>query len=62
MGLAWCMTCGFISPIPYFYAIYFGVLLIHRDLRDEAACKEKYGADWNVYCILVPYRFIPYVY
>ena len=25
MGLAWCMCCGGITPIAYFYAIYFAV-------------------------------------
>ncbi len=25
--LCWCLPCGFSSPIPYFYAIYFAALL-----------------------------------
>ena len=28
--LSWCLLCGFESPIPYFQAIYFLILLIHR--------------------------------
>jgi len=28
--LSWCLLCGFSSPIPYFQAIYFLILLIHR--------------------------------
>jgi delta14-sterol reductase/lamin-B receptor len=28
--LSWCLLCGFRSPIPYFQAIYFMILLIHR--------------------------------
>ncbi|KAI8917523.1 ergosterol biosynthesis ERG4/ERG24 [Powellomyces hirtus] len=59
MGLAWCLTTGFASPIPYFYALYFAILLVHRDRRDEAVCRAKYGADWDVYTATVPYRFIP---
>ena len=35
---------------------------VHRDGRDGHACKRKYGADWDKYCRIVPYRFIPYVY
>lgn len=62
MGLAWCMTTGFDSVVPYFYALYFASLLIHRDLRDEHSCVKKYGKDWAKYCTTVPYRFIPGVY
>jgi hypothetical protein len=61
MGLAWCLSCG-ASSVPYFYAIYFGALLLHRERRDEAACREKYGEDWAAYCKLVPWRMIPGVY
>jgi hypothetical protein len=28
--LSWCLLCGWNSPIPYFQAIYFLSLLIHR--------------------------------
>ena len=62
MAAAWCLPCGFASPIPYFYVIYFGVLLVHRAQRDDEACRAKYGKDWDTYCALVPYRIIPYVY
>ena len=59
MGLSWCLLCGFGSPIPYFYATYFLVLLIHRALRDDHACAEKYGADWPRYKAQVPCMFVP---
>ncbi|KAK9839777.1 hypothetical protein WJX81_000641 [Elliptochloris bilobata] len=62
MGLAWCLPCGFRHVVPYFYAVYFGALLMHRDLRDEHACRLKYGRDWDRYCALVRYRLIPWVY
>lgn len=48
--------------MPYWFAVYFAVLLIHRDLRDDHRCSTKYGADWVKYCKLVPYRIIPYIY
>ncbi|KAL8988803.1 MAG: hypothetical protein Q9177_002178 [Variospora cf. flavescens] len=35
--------------ITYFYIFYFTVLLIHREMRDEEACKRKYGDDWEEY-------------
>ncbi|KUJ20983.1 uncharacterized protein LY89DRAFT_681617 [Mollisia scopiformis] len=46
----------------YFYVIYFAVLLIHRESRDEAKCERKYGADWKRYCEKVKYRVIPGIY
>lgn len=48
--------------ITYFYLVYFAVLLIHRERRDEEKCRNKYGKDWEKYCEIVPYRIIPYVY
>eukprot|EP00804_Cyclotella_cryptica_P023584 CCRYP_011929-RA/>CCRYP_011929-RA protein AED:0.30 eAED:0.30 QI:0/-1/0/1/-1/1/1/0/157 len=48
MGLSWCMVCGFESIVPYYHAIYFAILLIHRS-RDHHMCQEKYGEDWNKY-------------
>ena len=62
MSLAWCLPCGFASPLPWFYATYFAVLLLHRARRDDAECRKKYGADWERYCKLVPSRIVPYLY
>eukprot|EP00842_Homolaphlyctis_polyrhiza_P005420 jgi/Hompol1/587/HPOL_004258-RA len=62
MALAWCLPCGFATPVPYFYAIYFAVLLVHRASRDDALCRAKYGADWTEYCKRVPYLFVPYLF
>jgi delta14-sterol reductase/lamin-B receptor len=59
MALSWCAVCGTNSLIPYFYAIYFAILLIHRAMRDDHACHEKYGDDWDRYKKRVPYVFIP---
>ena len=59
MGLAWCLCTGFAHPIPYFYATYFAVLLIHRARRDELACRAKYRDDWTRYKRKVPSVFIP---
>ncbi|TQS38326.1 hypothetical protein Golomagni_01169 [Golovinomyces magnicellulatus] len=46
----------------YFYLVYFTVLLIHRERRDEEKCKRKYGDDWERYREIVNYRFIPGIY
>ena len=46
-SLGWSLPTGFETPITYFYIAYFVVLLLHRQHRDDHACKEKYGADWD---------------
>lgn len=53
---------GAAIPITYFYLIYFGVLLVHRERRDEEKCRRKYGKDWEEYCKIVKWRIIPGVY
>ena len=59
-GLAWCLTTGFMTPVTYFYSIYFAILLIHRAWRDDEACLRKYGEeDWARYKKAVPYIFVP---
>ena len=74
-SLAWCLPTGFSTPVTYFYLGYFVVLLLHRQMRDDHACKGKYGSDWDrvsrrfspleelisQYCELVPWKIIPYV-
>lgn len=59
MGLSWCLLCGAGSIVPYYYAIYFAILLVHRSIRDDHMCQAKYGRDWDEYKRIVPYRFIP---
>ncbi|KAL2350986.1 ergosterol biosynthesis ERG4/ERG24 [Cryomyces antarcticus] len=48
--------------ITYFFMLYFAVLLIHREMRDEEKCRKKYGKDWDEYCKRVPWRILPGVY
>lgn len=62
MALAWSLPCGFNHILPYFYVIYFTILLVHREARDEHHCKKKYGLAWEKYCQRVPYRIFPYIY
>lgn len=62
MGVAWCLPTGVATPITYFYAVYFATLLIHRERRDDHKCAGKYGADWEEYRRLVPWRIVPGVY
>jgi len=53
---------GWAIPLTYFYLIYFGILLVHRERRDEEKCRRKYGKDWDEYCKRVPSRIIPGIY
>lgn len=62
MALSWSLCTGFVSIVPYFYPIYFFVLLVHRERRDDASCRQKYGGAWTKYCATVKYRIIPYIY
>lgn len=62
MAWAWCLPTGFNTPITYFYVVFFAILLVHRQLRDDEACQKKYGKDWDKYCKLVPSRIIPGIY
>jgi protein-S-isoprenylcysteine O-methyltransferase Ste14 len=62
MGLAWCLPCLFASPIPYFYVLYLIILLVHRERRDHDSCRLRYGKDWDLYCLRVPYRIVPGLY
>lgn len=41
MALAWSLPTGFETPITYFYVMYFFVLLVHRQMRDDENCKKK---------------------
>ncbi len=62
MALAWCLPCLFGSIVPYFYVIYFTMLLVHRERRDDRHCAAQYGNDWDRYREPVPLRIIPRVY
>jgi Delta14-sterol reductase len=62
MGLAWCVTCSFGSPLPYFYVAYLVVLVVQGDRRDNSLCAARYGEAWAAYCRAVPYRIIPLLY
>uniref|UniRef100_A0A0D6R194 Delta(14)-sterol reductase n=1 Tax=Araucaria cunninghamii TaxID=56994 RepID=A0A0D6R194_ARACU len=62
LAFSFSLPCGASSPVPYFYPVYLLILLIWRERRDEARCREKYKEDWVTYCRAVPWRILPYVY
>jgi delta24(24(1))-sterol reductase len=57
----WGLITGFKSPFPWFYPVFFVVMIAHRAWRDVSRCREKYGDAWREYERQVPYLFIPYV-
>merc|ERR1711924_413435 len=54
-----CPTAG--SVVPYFYPIYFAILLVHRAGRDDHFCGQKYGEAWIEYKRRVPWLFVPFL-
>ncbi len=62
IALAFGLCAGFGSIIPYFYPLWFALLLITREQRDDRWCAKKYGADWDRYKEQVPFRIVPGIY
>lgn len=58
-ALTWGLITGFNSPFPWFYPVFFGLMIVHRATRDIQRCKVKYGDAWVEYEKRVPYLFIP---
>ena len=61
MAFIWGLSCGFSGILPFYYPIFFSIMILHRYTRDTARCKLKYGKDWDKYCEIVKYAFIPFV-
>ena len=59
IALSWCLPAAFGSPLPYFHIVYFTILLLHRERRDDAMCLAKYREDWLRYRARVPWRIVP---
>ncbi|KAL3424096.1 ergosterol biosynthesis ERG4/ERG24 family protein [Phlyctema vagabunda] len=60
-AISWGLVTGFESPFPWFYPVFFSLMIMHRAYRDIQRCKVKYGESWDEYTKMVPYLFIPYV-
>lgn len=61
MSIIWGLSCKFTGVLPFYYPVFFFIMILHRYGRDQERCKRKYGKDWDKYCAIVPYAFIPYV-
>jgi len=62
MYLAFALTTGFESFLPYLLPAWLAVLLLHRAGRDDRRCREKYGGLWDEYTRRVRFRMFPLVY
>lgn len=58
-ALNWGLITGFKSPFPWFYPVFFALMIIHRATRDIQRCRKLYGEAWKEYERQVPYLFIP---
>ncbi len=60
--LAFTLTTGLVSWVPFLLPAWLAVLLSHRSRRDERRCHAKYGELWGRYKQQVRYSMLPFVY
>ncbi|MYB89318.1 MAG: DUF1295 domain-containing protein [Proteobacteria bacterium] len=60
--LAFTLTTGFASWVPYLLPAWLASLLCHRSRRDEHRCRAKYGELWGRYKKQVRYSMLPFIY
>jgi len=60
--LAWSLTTGVQSVVPYLLPLWLMVLFPHRAWRDDQRCRAKYGEQWEAYCRRARFRMIPFLY
>ena len=48
--------------LPWLYPLYYIIFLVTRERDDDKRCAGKYGALWDEYRKVVPWRIIPRVY
>ncbi|QSZ32220.1 hypothetical protein DSL72_001793 [Monilinia vaccinii-corymbosi] len=62
LSYSMCAACGTDNLLPWTYAIFMTILLIHRCWRDEERCSLKYGKGWDDYCKKVKWIIVPGLY
>ena len=60
--LAFTLTVGFDSWLPYLLPAWLICLLCHRSIRDERRCRAKYGELWERYTRRVRFTMLPFIY
>ena len=58
-AITWGLICGIESPFPWFYPVFFTIMIVHRAWRDITRCRIKYGKTWEEYEKITPWLFIP---
>ncbi len=59
--VAFVLTIGFESWIPYLLLVWLIGLLVHRSWRDDRRCRAKYGELWDRYVERARFSMIPFV-
>jgi Delta14-sterol reductase len=60
--LAWTALAAGSTPVVWVLPAWLAGLLIHRTMRDDGRCRQKYGALWQEYCRHARFRMIPFLY
>lgn len=59
LSYSMCAVSGLNNILPWTYAIFMTILLVHRINRNEMRCRGKYGKDWDLYCEKVKWKLVP---
>ncbi len=60
--LAFTLTTGFASWLPYLLPMWLAGLLGHRARRDDRRCRAKYGELWDRYTQHARFAMLPFIY
>ena len=60
--LAFTLTTGLASWVPYLLPAWLAGLLLHRSRRDDQRCRAKYGELWERYKQQVRFSMLPFIY
>lgn len=62
MAVGLALAVDYTNPLAWLYPVYYVLLFVTRERDDDWRCAQKYGAEWEEYRKLVPYRLVPFVY
>jgi len=59
--IAFALTTGLASWLPYLLPAWLACLLLHRSRRDECRCRAKYGELWERYSCKARFSMVPFI-